>query len=106
MAAYAEGLNLLAHANAGRQVQSHDAETTPLRHPEEFQFDLNLRDVAEVWRRGSVIASWLLDLTRPPCSRILRSLSSTAGSRIPGDGPDSAAAGYDGPDSRGASVVQ
>jgi 6-phosphogluconate dehydrogenase len=63
MAAYAEGMNLLAHANVGRQTQSHDAETTPLRHPEEFQFDLNLRDVAEVWRRGSVIASWLLDLT-------------------------------------------
>ena len=63
MAAYAEGMNLLAHANVGRHTQSHDAETTPLRHPEEFQFDLNLRDVAEVWRRGSVIASWLLDLT-------------------------------------------
>jgi len=63
MAAYAEGMNLLAHANVGQQTQSHDAETTPLRHPEEFQFDLNLRDVAEVWRRGSVIASWLLDLT-------------------------------------------
>ena len=63
MAAYAEGMNLLAHANVGRQTQSYDAETTPLRHPEEFQFDLNLRDVAEVWRRGSVIASWLLDLT-------------------------------------------
>ena len=63
MAAYAEGMNLLAHANVGQHTQSHDAETTPLRHPEEFQFDLNLRDVAEVWRRGSVIASWLLDLT-------------------------------------------
>jgi 6-phosphogluconate dehydrogenase len=63
MAAYAEGMNILAHANVGRSEQSHDAETTPLRHPEEFQFDLNLRDIAEVWRRGSVIASWLLDLT-------------------------------------------
>ncbi len=63
MAAYAEGMNLLAHANVGQHTQSHDAETTPLRHPEEFQFDLDLRDVAEVWRRGSVIASWLLDLT-------------------------------------------
>ena len=63
MAAYAEGMNLLAHANVGQRTQSHDAETTPLRHPEEFQFDLNVRDVAEVWRRGSVIASWLLDLT-------------------------------------------
>jgi len=63
MAAYAEGLNILAHANAGKSKQSHDAETTPLRNPEEFQFDLNLPEIAEVWRRGSVIASWLLDLT-------------------------------------------
>ncbi len=63
MAAYAEGFNLLAHANAGRAEQEHDAETTPLRQPEEFQFDLNLRDIAELWRRGSVIPSWLLDLT-------------------------------------------
>jgi 6-phosphogluconate dehydrogenase len=63
MAAYAEGMNLLAHANVGQHTQSHDAETTPLRHPEAFRFDFNLRDVAEVWRRGSVIASWLLDLT-------------------------------------------
>jgi len=63
MAAYAEGLNILAHANVGKLEQSHDAETTPLRNPEEFRFDFNLRDVAEVWRRGSVIASWLLDLT-------------------------------------------
>lgn len=63
MAAYAEGMNILAHANAGKSEQSHDAETTPLRNPEEFQFDLNLPDIAEVWRRGSVIASWLLDLT-------------------------------------------
>ena len=62
MAAYAEGMNILAHANAGQNEQSHDAETTPLRHPEEFQFNLNLRDIAEVWRRGSVVASWLLDL--------------------------------------------
>ncbi len=63
MAAYAEGMNILAHANVGKSEQSHDAETTPLRNSEEFQFDLNLRDIAEVWRRGSVIASWLLDLT-------------------------------------------
>lgn len=63
MAAYAEGMNILAHANAGKSKQSHDAETTPLRNPEEFQFDLNLPDIAEVWRRGSVISSWLLDLT-------------------------------------------
>ena len=63
MAAYAEGLNILHHANAGKQHQSVDAETTPLRHPEHYQYDLDLVDIAEVWRRGSVIASWLLDLT-------------------------------------------
>jgi 6-phosphogluconate dehydrogenase len=62
MAAYAEGLNILHHANASRQQRSVDAETTPLRHPEHYPFDLNLADIAEVWRRGSVIASWLLDL--------------------------------------------
>jgi 6-phosphogluconate dehydrogenase len=63
MAAYAEGLGILRDANVGKRGQSIDAETTPLRDPENYQFDLNLRDVAEVWRRGSVIASWLLDLT-------------------------------------------
>ncbi|HEV3200941.1 MAG TPA: decarboxylating 6-phosphogluconate dehydrogenase [Bryobacteraceae bacterium] len=63
MAAYAEGLNILKHANAGRQSQSVDAETTPLRDPERYQYDLNVADIAEVWRRGSVVASWLLDLT-------------------------------------------
>jgi 6-phosphogluconate dehydrogenase len=63
MAAYAEGMDILAHANVGQDKQSHDAETTPLRNPEEFQFDLDLPEIAEVWRRGSVIASWLLDLT-------------------------------------------
>jgi len=63
MAAYAEGMNILKHANIGKQQQTVDAETTPLRHPEEYQYDFNLPDVAEVWRRGSVIASWLLDLT-------------------------------------------
>ncbi|MEZ4459017.1 MAG: decarboxylating 6-phosphogluconate dehydrogenase [bacterium] len=63
MAAYAEGLNLLHHANVGHQSRDHDAETTPLRHPEHFQFDIDVPEVAEVWRRGSVIASWLLDLT-------------------------------------------
>jgi 6-phosphogluconate dehydrogenase len=62
MAAYAEGLNILHHANAGTQRRPVDAETTPLRHPERYAYDLNLADVAEVWRRGSVIASWLLDL--------------------------------------------
>jgi 6-phosphogluconate dehydrogenase len=62
MAAYAEGLNILHHANVGKQQRTVDAETTPLRHPEHFQYDLKLADIAEVWRRGSVIASWLLDL--------------------------------------------
>jgi 6-phosphogluconate dehydrogenase len=64
MAAYAEGLGILRSANIGKREKSAvDAETTPLRNPEEYQYDLNLPDVAEVWRRGSVIASWLLDLT-------------------------------------------
>ena len=64
MAAYAEGLGILRSANIGKQTgAAADAETTPLRDPEHYQFDLNLRDIAEVWRRGSVIASWLLDLT-------------------------------------------
>lgn len=63
MAAYAEGLNILKHANAGRKVSEVDAETTPLRNPEYYQYDFSLADVAEVWRRGSVVASWLLDLT-------------------------------------------
>jgi 6-phosphogluconate dehydrogenase len=63
MAAYAEGLNILHHANVGKTKQTEDAETTPLRNPEHYLYDLNLPDVAEVWRRGSVIASWLLDLT-------------------------------------------
>jgi 6-phosphogluconate dehydrogenase len=62
MASYAEGLNILRHANAGRQQPTVDAETTPLRNPEYYPYDLNLADIAEVWRRGSVIASWLLDL--------------------------------------------
>ncbi|MGQ4807257.1 6-phosphogluconate dehydrogenase, NAD(+)-dependent, decarboxylating [Candidatus Entotheonellaceae bacterium PAL068K] len=63
MAAYAEGLNILHHANIGKQEHASDAETTPLRHPEAYQYDFNLADITEVWRRGSVIASWLLDLT-------------------------------------------
>ena len=63
MAAYAEGLSILRHANAGKNASAADAETTPLRDPEHYQYDLNLPDIAEVWRRGSVIASWLLDLT-------------------------------------------
>jgi 6-phosphogluconate dehydrogenase len=63
MAAYAEGLNILHHANVGKVAQTQDAETTPLRSPEHYMYDINLPDVTEVWRRGSVIASWLLDLT-------------------------------------------
>jgi len=63
MAAYAEGLSVLREANIGRKQREADAETTPLRDPEHYQFDLNLTEIAEVWRRGSVIASWLLDLT-------------------------------------------
>jgi 6-phosphogluconate dehydrogenase len=62
MAAYAEGLNILRHANVGKQQRTEDAETTPLRNPEHYQYDLNIADIAEVWRRGSVISSWLLDL--------------------------------------------
>lgn len=62
MAAYAEGLNILHHANVGKQNREANAETAPLRDPEHYQYDLNLADVTEVWRRGSVIASWLLDL--------------------------------------------
>ena len=63
MAAYAEGLNILRHANAGKRGREIDAETTPLRDPDAYQYDLDIADVAEVWRRGSVVASWLLDLT-------------------------------------------
>jgi 6-phosphogluconate dehydrogenase len=63
MAAYAEGMNILRHANVGKHQHEIDAETTPLRDPELYRYDLELRDIAEVWRRGSVIASWLLDLT-------------------------------------------
>jgi 6-phosphogluconate dehydrogenase len=63
MAAYAEGLGVLKNANVGKEQSETDAETTPLRNPENYQFDINLADVTEVWRRGSVIASWLLDLT-------------------------------------------
>jgi len=63
MAAYAEGFGILRDANIGKQQHEIDAETTPLRNPEHYQYDFNLKDIAEVWRRGSVIASWLLDLT-------------------------------------------
>jgi 6-phosphogluconate dehydrogenase len=63
MAAYAEGFNILRHANAGSREQATDAETTPLQRPEHFRYDFNLADIAELWRRGSVIPSWLLDLS-------------------------------------------
>jgi len=63
MAAYAEGLNIIKNANIGKQVQGGDAETAPLESPEYYQYDIDTTEVAEVWRRGSVIASWLLDLT-------------------------------------------
>ena len=63
MAAFAEGLNVLRHANIGTEQHDQDAETTPLIHPEHYQYDINVAEVAEVWRRGSVVASWLLDLT-------------------------------------------
>jgi 6-phosphogluconate dehydrogenase len=69
MAAYAEGLNILHHANVGTRRREIDAETTPLRNPEHYQYDLDLADVTEVWRRGSVIASWLLDLTAAAFAR-------------------------------------
>jgi 6-phosphogluconate dehydrogenase len=63
MASYAEGLGVLRHANIGKKMTDSDAETTPLREPERYQYDFNLPDIVEVWRRGSVVASWLLDLT-------------------------------------------
>ena len=63
MAAYAEGMNILRHAGAGKEGRGVDAETTPLRSPEHYQYEFNLADIAELWRRGSVVASWLLDLT-------------------------------------------
>jgi 6-phosphogluconate dehydrogenase len=69
MAAYAEGLNILKHANAGNVSREHDAETTPLRHPEHYQYDFDLAGITEVWRRGSVIGSWLLDLTAASLAR-------------------------------------
>ena len=63
MAAYAEGFNVLRHANVGTDDQEHDAETTPLRYPEHYRYDFDLGEIAELWRRGSVVSSWLLDLT-------------------------------------------
>ena len=85
MEAYAEGLNILRHANVGKKDRTVDAETTPLRNPELYQYDFNLADVAEVWRRGSVIASWLLDLTADRIIRARRiSRSFPAACPIPG----------------------
>jgi 6-phosphogluconate dehydrogenase len=69
MAAYAEGLGILRSANVGKQTHAVDAETTPLRDPEHYQYDLNLPDITELWRRGSVVASWLLDLTANALSK-------------------------------------
>jgi 6-phosphogluconate dehydrogenase len=69
MAAYAEGLNILRHANAGKDARAADAETTPLRQPEHYRYDFDLADITEVWRRGSVISSWLLDLAASALSR-------------------------------------
>jgi 6-phosphogluconate dehydrogenase len=69
MAAYAEGLNILDHANAGKDGRDVDAETAPLRDPQYYQYDIDIADVAEVWRRGSVVASWLLDLTADALAR-------------------------------------
>ena len=79
MAAYAEGLGVLKAANIGKQQTAADAETTPLRDPDRYQYDLNLADVAEVWRRGSVIASWLLDLTATRAGCWTRSSTKFAG---------------------------
>lgn len=87
MAAYAEGLNLLHHANVGHQNQQASAEVTPLRHPEHYQYDLNLADITELWRRGSVVASWLLDLTAialaedPACSNFAGRVSDSGEGR-------------------------
>jgi 6-phosphogluconate dehydrogenase len=63
MAAYAEGLNIIANANVGKTEVEADAETSPLEHPEHYQYDIDVKEVTEVWRRGSVVSSWLLDLT-------------------------------------------
>ena len=83
MAAYAEGLNIIKHANVGLKTQAADAETTPLRHPERYQYDINIGQVAEVWRRGSVVASWLLDLAASALRKAPISTISKAASRIP-----------------------
>ena len=84
MAAYAEGLNILHHANAGASQRTTDAETSPLRNPEHYRYDLDLRDITEVWRRGSVVASWLLDLTASALAK-RHDLASFSG-RVPDSG--------------------
>src|SRR3989475_223428 len=86
MAAYAEGLNILRHANVGKRPPAADAETTPLRNPEYYQYDLDLADITEVWRRGSVIASWLLDLTAAALARDPTLVSFTGRVSGPGEG--------------------
>ena len=86
MQAYAEGLNVLKHANIGKHAQETDAETTPLRDPELYKYDLDMAEVTEVWRRGSVIASWLLDLTAEALHETPSSTSTPAASRDSGEG--------------------
>ena len=86
MAAYAEGFGILRSANIGKQQHEIDAETTPLREPEHYQYDFNLRDIAELWRRGSVVASWLLDLQAIALLKDPTLATSAAGSRIPAKG--------------------
>jgi hypothetical protein len=81
MGAYAEGLNILERANIGAEQQEHDAETTPLRDPEAYMYDLPIAEIAEVWRRGSVVASWLLDLTAQALPRTPSSWASRGTSR-------------------------
>ena len=83
MAAYAEGLNIIKHANLGLRTQTADAETTPLRHPEHYKYDIDIAQVAEVWRRGSVVASWLLDLAASALRKSPDLVTSPAASRIP-----------------------
>ena len=82
MAAYAEGLNLLQHANAGAAEQEVDAETTPLRDPEHYRYEIDTAKVAEAWRRGTVVRSWLLDLAARRSRRTRRSVTSPAASPI------------------------
>ncbi len=92
MAAYAEGLNILHSANIGREVQEGDAETAPMEHPEFYQYDIDTGEVAEVWRRGSVIASWLLDLTARGAARVAearRVLRAASRTRARAGGPRS-----------------